>query len=43
MGRNGMELIHNKYSLEVTAKQLKTMYQWICGEISKPDFIYTGD
>ena len=43
MGRNGIELIHNKYSLEVTAKQLKTMYQWICGEISKPDFIYTGD
>lgn len=38
-GRNGRSLVEDCYSVESIANQMKTLYQWINGEIKKPEFV----
>lgn len=41
MGKRGRELIINNYSIEEVAKKIKSLYEWICKNNNKPDYIYT--
>ena len=40
MGLNGRRLVESTYSDSVVAKKMKTLYEWILGEIQKPEFVY---
>lgn len=42
MSQNGKELVKKKYSIDITAHQLKKLYQWIVGDGIIPDFMYKG-
>ncbi len=39
-GKNGIDLIKNKYSWELQAKKMKLLYQWVLGKAEQPDFIF---
>ena len=39
-GRNGRQLIEEKYSVESIAVKMKSLYEWILDQGSKPDFVY---
>jgi glycosyltransferase involved in cell wall biosynthesis len=41
MGINGRTLVENKYSSESVAEQMVDLYEWILGNGSKPDFVFT--
>lgn len=41
MGIRGRELVINNYSIEEVAKKIKSLYEWICKNNNKPDYIYT--
>ncbi len=40
MGMRGKELIEEKYSVEVVAKKMRRLYNWIIEGGEKPEFIY---
>lgn len=40
MGENGRKLMERKYSVEAVAKDLKSVYQWILGEVKKPSCVF---
>lgn len=40
MGRNGRRLVEEKYSIEVVAKQMIQLYEWVLGKGEKPEFVY---
>ena len=42
MGERGRRLMEERYSVDAVAKQMLAVYQWISGEIDKPDFIYVN-
>lgn len=39
MGRNGQQLMRNKYSVQSVAKKMKALYSWIMGDADKPNFV----
>lgn len=39
-GRNGRQLIEEQYSVESIAEKMKSLYEWILDQGSKPDFVY---
>ena len=41
MGRNGRQLIEEKYSIESVAKQMLELYYWILNKGEKPNFVST--
>ncbi|GHT53478.1 glycosyl transferase family 1 [Bacteroidia bacterium] len=40
MGRRGQELVKNNYSVEVVAKKMIRLYEWILSGGQKPEFVY---
>lgn len=40
MGERGKLLMKDKYSVEAVAKQMKTVYEWILGNLTKPNFVF---
>jgi glycosyltransferase involved in cell wall biosynthesis len=40
MGRRGQELIKNNYSIEIVAKKMVRLYDWILNGSEKPEFVY---
>lgn len=40
MGKNGIALIRQNYSVEVIAERVDELYQWILHESKKPEFVY---
>lgn len=40
MGQNGRRLMEKHYSVESIAIKMKSLYEWILGYGSKPDFVY---
>lgn len=40
MGLNGRELMHRAYSVQALGEKMKSLYEWILGNASKPDFVY---
>ncbi len=40
IGQNGRRLMEEKYSVESIAIKMKTLYEWIMGKTSKPEFVY---
>lgn len=40
MGKNGIKLMHEKYSLDVTGVQLNKIYKWILCKEDKPEYVY---
>ncbi len=40
IGKNGRELIRQKYSTKINAEKTLILYNWIINKTSKPDFIY---
>lgn len=40
LGQNGRRLMEERYSVDVIANQMKTLYEWILGKTTKPDFVY---
>jgi glycosyltransferase involved in cell wall biosynthesis len=40
MGIRGRELMKNNYSIEIIAQKMMQLYQWILGEVEKPEFVY---
>lgn len=40
MGEKGHQLIVNNYSIEVIAKKMKTLYEWINTRNNNPDYVY---
>lgn len=41
MGQNGRQLVEQNYSLEQVTRQMISLYGWLLGKGSKPDFVYT--
>ncbi len=41
MGRNGQKLIKENYSVEVVAKKMIRLYDWILNGRAKPEFVFT--
>ncbi|WP_255444013.1 glycosyltransferase [Robiginitalea sp. SC105] len=39
MGLNGRLLVENQYDINVVAKQMLQLYQWMLGKVPRPDFI----
>ncbi len=39
MGKNGRQLIEQKYSVETVAKQMIELYEWLLHKRNKPDFV----
>lgn len=39
MGKNGRQLIENKYSMQAVAEQMYELYQWILKKKEQPDFV----
>jgi len=42
MGHRGRQLIEQKYTWEVAAKQMLAVYGWILGQGSRPDHVISG-
>jgi glycosyltransferase involved in cell wall biosynthesis len=40
MGKRGQELVKNNYSIEVVAKKMIRLYDWILNGGEKPEFVY---
>ena len=40
MGLNGRRLMEEQYSVESIAEKMKSLYEWILDQGSKPDFVY---
>ena len=40
MGMNGKSLMRNNYSVDVLGAKMKSLYSWVLGQTSKPDFVY---
>ncbi|MDR0606125.1 MAG: glycosyltransferase [Bacteroidales bacterium] len=40
MGKRGQELIKNNYSVEIVAKKMIRLYEWILNGGEKPEFVY---
>ena len=40
LGRNGRELMEQRYSVTSIAHQMKTLYEWILGKTDKPEYVY---
>ena len=40
MGMNGKSLMCNNYSVDVLGAKMKSLYEWVLGQASKPDFVY---
>ncbi|MDR1182283.1 MAG: glycosyltransferase [Bacteroidales bacterium] len=40
MGKRGQELVKNNYSVEVVAKKMIQLYEWILSGGEKPEFVY---
>lgn len=40
MGIKGRDFVSEKYSVESLGKKMKSLYEWILGEIDKPEFVY---
>jgi len=40
MGKRGQELVKNNYSIEVVAKKMIRLYEWILHGGEKPEFVY---
>jgi glycosyltransferase involved in cell wall biosynthesis len=40
MGKRGQELVKNNYSVEVIAKKMIRLYDWILNSGEKPEFVY---
>lgn len=40
MGQNGRDYILRNFASEKIAKEMLLLYQWLLGEVEKPDFIY---
>lgn len=40
MGLNGRQLMEERYSVESIALEMKSLYEWILDQGSKPDFVY---
>ena len=40
MGMNGKQLMLNHYSVDVLGAKMKSLYAWILGNGTKPDFVY---
>lgn len=43
MGERGRKLMEERYSVDAVAKQMLSVYQWILGEISKPECVHLLD
>lgn len=41
MGERGKLLMKDKYSIEAVAKQMKAVYEWILGNFTRPNFVFT--
>lgn len=41
MGCRGRNLAENTYSVSSVALKMKTLYEWILGNVDKPDFVYS--
>lgn len=39
MGRNGRQLVEERYSEEAVGKMMFTLYKWLCGDGEKPIFV----
>ncbi len=40
MGGNGRQLMIDKYSVDSVALKMKSLYEWVIGNSSRPDFVY---
>ncbi|MDR0605626.1 MAG: glycosyl transferase family 1, partial [Bacteroidales bacterium] len=40
MGKRGQKLIKNNYSVEIVAKKMIRLYDWILNGGEKPEFVY---
>jgi glycosyltransferase involved in cell wall biosynthesis len=40
MGKRGRELVKNSYSIEIVAKKMIRLYNWILNGGEKPEFVY---
>lgn len=40
MGRNGRQLMEERYSVEAIARQMKALYEWIVEKGDKPSFLF---
>lgn len=40
MGKNGIRLIREKYSVEAVGVKMMQLYDWILGRCEKPEFVY---
>lgn len=40
MGKRGRKLMEEKYAVEIVAKKMKQLYQWILTKDEKPEFVY---
>jgi glycosyltransferase involved in cell wall biosynthesis len=43
MGKRGQELVKNNYSVEVVAKKMIRLYDWILNGGEKPEFVFFND
>jgi glycosyltransferase involved in cell wall biosynthesis len=43
MGKRGQELVKNNYSVEVVAKKMIRLYDWILNGGEKPEFVYDNN
>ena len=40
MGINGRRLVEERYSVDAVGGQMMRLYQWVCGNAEKPEFVY---
>lgn len=40
LGQNGRRLMEENYGVDVIAQKMKTLYNWISGQTTKPEFVY---
>lgn len=40
MGERGRQLVQQKYTAPQVAKQMKQLYEWLGGNVAKPEFLY---
>lgn len=40
MGRNGRQLMEERYSVESIAHQMRSLYEWVLGKTDKPEYVY---
>jgi hypothetical protein len=39
-GMRGQKLMKENYSIETVAQKMINLYQWISGQVEKPEFVY---